>query len=161
MDSLLYTWKSVKHDKTIGKKLTYATRKMYASILLPHYSGRDGVPNHRRLDGLLNRLFRCISKKISKPRVTGLREGNSPITGEFPSQRASSAEHASIWWRHPDCNVSEQSFVSKGVYYRDGSWVTNYTNMCEMFVLMCCALLSNLWNDGGLVTPVATFTNMV
>ena len=27
-------------------------------------------------------------------------EGNSPVTGEFPAQRASSAENGSIWWRH-------------------------------------------------------------
>ena len=26
--------------------------------------------------------------------------GNSPVTGEFPTQRASDAENASIWWRH-------------------------------------------------------------
>ena len=40
------------------------------------------------------------SKKTPKPRVTGLCEGNSPVTGEFPAQRASSAENVSIWWRH-------------------------------------------------------------
>ena len=40
------------------------------------------------------------SKKTSKLRVTGLCEGNSPVTGEFPAQRASNAENASIWWRH-------------------------------------------------------------
>ena len=38
--------------------------------------------------------------KKSKLRVTGLCEGNSPVTGEFPAQRASNAENASIWWRH-------------------------------------------------------------
>ena len=40
------------------------------------------------------------SKKTSKPRVTGLSAGNSPETGEFPTQRASNAENVSIWWRH-------------------------------------------------------------
>ena len=49
---------------------------------------------------LLNRLFRRRSKKTSKLRVTGLCEGNSPVTGEFPTQRASNAENGSIWWRH-------------------------------------------------------------
>ena len=39
-----------------------------------------------------NRLFRRRSKKTSKLRVTGLCEGNSPETGEFPTQRASNAE---------------------------------------------------------------------
>ena len=32
------------------------------------------------------------SKKTSKLRVTGLCEGNSPVTGEFPAQRASNAD---------------------------------------------------------------------
>ena len=36
------------------------------------------------------------------PLVTGLCEGNSPVTGEFPVQRASNAENVSIWWRHHD-----------------------------------------------------------
>ena len=26
--------------------------------------------------------------------------GNSPVTPEFPAQKASNAEHVSIWWRH-------------------------------------------------------------
>ena len=38
--------------------------------------------------------------KTSKLRVTGLCEGNSPVTDEFPAQRASNAENGSIWWRH-------------------------------------------------------------
>ena len=38
---------------------------------------------------LLDRLFRRRSKKTSKLRVTGVCAGNSPVTGEFPSQRAS------------------------------------------------------------------------
>ena len=39
-------------------------------------------------------------RKISKPRVTGLFSGNSPVTDEFPAQRASKAENMSIWRRH-------------------------------------------------------------
>ena len=39
------------------------------------------------------------STKTSKLGVTGLYAGNSPVTGEFPVQRASNAENASIWWR--------------------------------------------------------------
>ena len=40
------------------------------------------------------------SKKTSKLRVTGLCEVNSPVTSEFPTQRASNAENVSIWWHH-------------------------------------------------------------
>ena len=68
--------------------------------LLGRHNEHDGVSNHRRFDCLLNRLFRRRSKKTSKLRVTGLCEGNSPVTGEFPAQRASDAENVFIWWRH-------------------------------------------------------------
>ena len=59
-----------------------------------------GVSNHQPNDCLLNRLFRRWSKKTSKLRITGLCEGNSPVTGEFPPQRASNAEKVSVWWRN-------------------------------------------------------------
>ena len=49
------------------------------------YNERDGVSNHRGLDCLQNHLLRLGSKKISKLRVTGLCEGNSPVIGEFPA----------------------------------------------------------------------------
>ena len=64
-----------------------------------HYE-RDGVSNPQPHDCLLNCLFRRRSKKTSKFRVTRLCEGNSPVTGEFPAQRASNAENVSTWWRH-------------------------------------------------------------
>ena len=63
------------------------------------YNERDGLSNHQPIHCLLNRLFKCRSKK-RKLRVTGLCEGNSPVTGEFPAQMASNAEYVSIWWRH-------------------------------------------------------------
>ena len=64
------------------------------------HNERDGVSNHTPHDCSLNRLFRRRSKKASKLRVTGLCADNSPVTGEFPAQRASNAENISIWWRH-------------------------------------------------------------
>ena len=62
------------------------------SALQWRHNERDDVSNHYRHDCLLNRLFRLRSKKTSKFRVTGLCEGNSPVTGEFPAQRASNTE---------------------------------------------------------------------
>ena len=53
---------------------------------------RDRVSNHWRLDCLRSRLFRRRSKKTSKLHVTGLCEGNPPVTGEFPSQGASNMD---------------------------------------------------------------------
>ena len=63
-------------------------------------NGRDGVSNHQPHDCLLNRLFRRRSKKTPKLCVTGLCTGYSPLTGEFPAQKASNAVNVSIWWRH-------------------------------------------------------------
>ena len=45
-------------------------------------------------------LCRRRSKKTSKLYVTGLCEGNSPVTGEFPARRGSEPKNVSIWWRH-------------------------------------------------------------
>ena len=70
------------------------------------HNGRDSVSNHQPHDCLLNRLFRRRSKKTSKLRVTGLCEGNSPGTGEFPAQMASNAENVSTWWRHQEVITS-------------------------------------------------------
>ena len=64
------------------------------------HNERKGVSNHRHLECLLNRMFRCGSKKISKLHVTG------PLWGELtghrwiPLIRASNAENVSIWWRY-------------------------------------------------------------
>ena len=45
---------------------------------------------------LLSRLFRRRSKKTQMLRVTGLCEGNAPVTGGFPLRKASDAENVSI-----------------------------------------------------------------
>ena len=64
------------------------------------YNERGGVSNHRSINCLLSRFFRRRSNKTPKLLVTGLCEGNSPVTGEFPAQKASNVENVSIWWRH-------------------------------------------------------------
>ena len=83
--------------------------------------GHDSGSNHRRPDYLFNRLFRRRSKTTSKLRVTDLCEGNPPVTGEFPSQRASDAENVSIWWRHHVslAKVSHKMCFSKVPYMLD------------------------------------------
>ena len=50
-------------------------------------------------------------RKTSKLCVTGLCEGKSPVTDEFPAQRFSNAEKVSIWWCHQGPN-----------YVCDGRW---------------------------------------
>ena len=49
-----------------------------------HYSERECVSNHRRLDCLLKRWFGRWSKKTSMLPVTGFCEGNPPVIGGFP-----------------------------------------------------------------------------
>ena len=79
--------------------IAYTIYPMVRSLRWRH-NGRDSVSNHQPHDCLLNRWFIRRSKKISKPRVTGLCVGNSPGTGEYPAQMATNAENVSIWWRH-------------------------------------------------------------
>ena len=59
-----------------------------------------GFSNDQRLDFFLNCLFRHRSQKTSKLRVASLCDGDSPVTGEFPTLKASNAENISISWRH-------------------------------------------------------------
>ena len=80
------------------------------------HNEHDGVPIHQPHGCLLNRSFRRRSKKTSKLRVTGLCAGKSPVTGEFPAQKASNAENVFIWWRHhvisksPICEMYSDEF---------------------------------------------------
>ena len=76
--------------------------KLVTDTLQWRHNGHDGISNHQPHDCLPNRLFRHRSKKTSKLHITGLCEGNSPVTSEFPAQRASNAENVPIWWRHHD-----------------------------------------------------------
>ena len=66
------------------------------------HNEHNGISNHQPDACLLNHLFRCSSKETSKLRITGLCAGNSPVTVEFPAQRASNTENVSIGWRHHD-----------------------------------------------------------
>ena len=66
---------------------------MWLCTLQWRHNERDGVSNHQPRDCLLNRLFRCRSKKTLKFCVTDLCMGNSPVSGEFPAQMASNAEN--------------------------------------------------------------------
>ena len=76
------------------------------------HNGLDNVSNHQRHDCLLKRLYSCRSNKAPKLRVTGLCWGNSPETGEFPTQKASNAKNVSIWWRHHDaCGLVAMVYI--------------------------------------------------
>ena len=77
--------------------VSQVTLKRLSKLLQWRYNEGDGVSSHRCLGYLLNRLFRRGSKKGLNFRHC---EKNPPVTGGFPSQRASNAENVSILWRH-------------------------------------------------------------
>ena len=70
-------------------KLTIICVLLSLSALQWRHNGCDSVSNHQPRDSLLDRLFKRRSEKTSKLRVTGHCVGNSPGTGEFPTQMAS------------------------------------------------------------------------
>ena len=67
--------------------LTFPFERWKPIISQWRHNERDSVSNHRRLDCLPNLLFTRRSNKTSILRVSGLCEGNSPVTGEFLAQR--------------------------------------------------------------------------
>ena len=92
------------------------------------HNERDGVSNQQRLDCLFNRLFRRISKKTSKLRVTGLCEGNPPVIDGFPSQRISKLKMfpsmTSSWY--PGMKVIRDSSGLKWTRERTSSCIFNW-----------------------------------
>ena len=99
-------WSNVTQNCSIIGMLCFKVACHYITSQWCH-NERDGVSNHRCLDCLLNYLFLRRSKEISKPHVTGLCEGNPPVTDGFPSKRTSNAENVSIWWHHDQKSLSK------------------------------------------------------
>ena len=131
------------------------------SSLQWRHNDPDGASNYQPCDCLLNRLFGRGWKKTSKLSVTGLCAGNSPVTGEFPAQRASNGENVSIWWRHHVCllvwkrkagvcvtgrkvmmcgNSPVYAWISRWVNNREaGDWRSHYDD-----ILMCFQNISSM-----------------
>ena len=103
--------------ETIHKIPANVHYKQKPTTLCWRYNERHGVWNHQPPDCKLSRLFRRASKKTSKLRVTGLCEGNTPVTGGFPSQRTT---NVSIRWRHHEneqcgrrCNLTQWTITGQ------------------------------------------------
>ena len=47
-------------------------------------------------------IYPDTDQRRHKRRVTGLCEGDSPVTGELPSKRPSNAKDVFIRWRHQE-----------------------------------------------------------
>ena len=115
------------------KILSHQWNTLVELVPLPwRHNEHNCVSNHQPCDDLLNRLFRCRSKKTPKLRVTCLCAANSPVTGEFSAQMANNEENVSCWWRHHAIEILLLHVVASNVrvlkvlsnVYR--SSITNY-----------------------------------
>ena len=90
---------------------------LYICVMIYRYS--DVIMSRWRLKSMAPRLFAqpfVEAQVTEKIKVRCLCEGNPPVTGGFPSQRASKAAKVSIWWRHHDSyNSSRNLFL--GTHY--------------------------------------------
>ena len=81
----------------------------------------------------------CSDADQRKVRVTGLCEGNSPVTSGFPSQRASITESvSSIWWHHHWDHLSTSDLRERmQVYLALHVMIHNSNiNYCTYFILL-------------------------
>ena len=58
------------------------------------------ISSHQQLYCLFHSLFKPTTKKTSKLYITDPLWGNPPVTGRFPSQRATNVERISMSWHH-------------------------------------------------------------
>ena len=72
----------------------------HEGLFSSHYSGVIMSAMASQITSLTIVYSTVYSKKTPKLRITGLCDGNSPVIGEFPAQKASNAEDVSIWWHH-------------------------------------------------------------
>ena len=68
-----------------------------------------------------------IKENIKAPRHRPCK-GNSPVTGEFPAQRASDAENVSIWWRH---HLIKLPRLQSCTYFERYSDIANFSVKCN------------------------------
>ena len=124
-------------NATTADNLAHQGARSSAGMTLPHFPWHihyndvimGGVSNHRRLDCLLNRLFRRRSKKISKLLVTGILRG----IHRSPSQRASNADYVSIWWRHHASDLVYRNVRNVPIYIE-----TMYLPLNNSCILCLC-----------------------
>ena len=101
MPTLQYTARRSEKSSTDHTRFILHITIIHCSITLQwNHNEHHGVSNRQPHGCLLKRLFRRRSKKTSKRHLTGLCEGNFPVTSEFLAWRASNVENVSTWWCH-------------------------------------------------------------
>ena len=126
----LYTFYAKSNNAVQSRHRQGINRHGYCLILRNNIS-LQWRHNERDLRIPASRLFtqpfiQAQIKETSKLRVTGLCEGNSPTTDEFPTQMSSNAENIPIWWRHHDWHIGRLSKVH-----------SKYINMQIVAFLVC------------------------
>ena len=101
-------WLNIWHESARNNSINIRNHNKTVCILHGTYCMQHIIGHPRVNDVMMSAMASQITSltivySTSKIRVTGLCEGNSPVTGEFPTQRASNAENVSIWWRHNVC----------------------------------------------------------
>ena len=87
------------------------------------------------------------SKKTSELRVTGLCDGNSPMTVEFPAQRASYTENVSIWWRHQGIANASRWHMLYGYFSWMGYISEFHVTASWIFILWHNVILCGVTHD--------------
>ena len=107
---------------------------------------------------LFDRLFRLTSKKIQKPVLQAFYEGNPPVNGGFPSQRACDTESVSASWRHHGLNCDCGVYIKCIRNFRVTLYVRLLNNICPReidssqpwgFLLINGLVLSHRWPSMG------------
>ena len=131
--NMVATWPMFQTDQESAESEMNTLRFFYFIYLNQslqwRHNERDGASNQQRLDCLRNRLFRRRSKKTSKLRVTGLCEGNPPVTGGFSSQRASNVE----MFPFDDVNMVVSTWEGKIATYRQVNRLPTSWDLSNLF----------------------------
>ena len=90
-------------------------------------------------------------RKHQKLRVTGLCEGNSPVTGEFPAQWASNEENVSIHDVIMSLSCDNLSWIrpqiTSYVYYIDIPAKTHWNAFLVVMLLSIMLVISNVFEN--------------
>ena len=99
------------------------------------------------------RFIQAQIKETSTLCVIGLCEGNSPVTGEFPAQKASNAENVSVWWRHHIINkycLCQPAVHLQGLYSVSGKTSYRKISWSLEAARLNVTMLLSLWNLTGI-----------
>ena len=106
---------------SVPTTILYISLRMIRLNWLQHLPGlisytgrRNGIIHYNSViicamaSQIVSNVAQLLAEAQIMRRVTGLCAGNSPVTGEFPAQKASTAEILPIWWRHHETRGNDR-----------------------------------------------------